>query len=96
MTGLRPLGARKSAVTAESKSATIFAKNADVENVRAVRHTLIRRPGAERGLRQVLEQEGLEDLRAATERRQDVQQPPPSLAALATNTRTYTHAHGAF
>lgn len=44
--------------------------------------TLILCPSAARGLLQVFQQEGLEDLRAAMESSQDVQQPPASLATI--------------
>lgn len=44
--------------------------------------TLILCPSAARGLLQVFQQEGLEDLRAAMESSQDVQHPPASLAAI--------------
>ncbi len=44
--------------------------------------TLILSPGAARGLLQVLQQEGLEDLRAAMESSQDIKQPPASLATI--------------
>lgn len=44
--------------------------------------TLILFPSAARSLQQALQQEGLEDFRAAMESSKDVQQPPTSLAAI--------------
>lgn len=56
--------------------------------------TLILRSGAEGGLLQVFEQEGFEDLGAAVEGSQDVEQPPASLATITAMTRGRTDAPG--
>lgn len=45
--------------------------------------TLVLRSGAEGGLLQVFEQEGFQDLGAAVEGGQDVEEPPASLATIA-------------
>lgn len=55
--------------------------------------TLILCPSTAEGLLQVLEQERFEDFRAAMESRQDVQQPPATLAAITAQHKTaQTHS----
>lgn len=51
--------------------------------------TLILRSGAEGGLLQVFEQEGFEDLGAAVEGGQDVEEPPSSLATVTARCRVH-------
>lgn len=62
--------------------------------MRACVFTLILRSGAEGGLLQVFEQEGFEDLGAAVEGSQDVEQPPASLATITAMTQGHTDAPG--
>lgn len=62
--------------------------------VRVCVFTLILRSGAEGGLLQVFEQEGFEDLGAAVEGSQDVEQPPASLATVTAMAPGRTDAPG--